>query len=92
MVSLAISCTLIGAALGLRFKVLILVPATAISLVLIMGIALISANGLAWAIMSAVVGTISLQFGYLGGLVTGVVLAATDLRAPQRAPGPRSAH
>jgi hypothetical protein len=90
MVSLAISCILIGAALGLRFKVLILVPATAISLALIATIALFTGAGLGWALISAVVGTVSLQLGYLGGLVTGIVITAADLRAPQRAP--RSAH
>jgi hypothetical protein len=88
MVSLAICCTLIGAALGLRFKVLILVPTTAISLALIAAIALFTGAGLGWALMSAVLGTVSLQFGYVGGLITSTVIAATDLRAPN----PRSAH
>ena len=90
MVSFFICCSLIGAALGLRFKVLILVPATAISLVPIMG--LFTGAGLGSALISAVAGSVSLQFGYLGGLVTGVAIAATDLRTPQRARGPRSAH
>jgi hypothetical protein len=88
MVSLCICCSLIGAALGLRFKVLVLMPVTAISLVLIMGSTLITGAGLGLALISAVAGTLSLQFGYLGGLVTSVVIAATDLRAPN----PRSAH
>jgi hypothetical protein len=92
MVSLSICCALIGATLGLRFKVLILVPVTAISLVLIMDIALFNGAGLGRAFISAVAGTVSLQFGYLAGLVTSALVAANDLHTPQRAPDPRSAH
>jgi hypothetical protein len=93
MVSLSVCCALMGVVLGLRFKVLVLVPATAISLALIMGIALIAGAGLLWAVIFAIIGTVSLQFGYLSGLTIGAVIAASDLGAP-RAPAadPRSAH
>jgi hypothetical protein len=61
----------IGSALGLRFRVLVLLPA------ILLGLIVITACGLAqgatiWSItLTNVVGATCLQFGYLGGVLLG---------------------
>ena len=76
MFSLAIVCALIGAVLGLRFKVMVLVPTIAICT---MAIALgnIAFGGGAWmaAIETAIAITLA-QVGYLGGAAIRLFLAA----------------
>ncbi len=63
----AIMTTLIGAMLGLRFKVLILVPAIVTSFLAIFGIGIAHGVGL-WASLLATLLTITtLQIGYLAG-------------------------
>jgi hypothetical protein len=90
MVSLAICCSLIGALLGLRFKVLILVPTTTIGILFIVGIALSSGSGVWWASLVTAMAATSLQIGYLSGAATGLLVTASDLRAVRRV-DPRSA-
>ena len=77
---LAMTAMLIGAVLGLRFKVLILVPAT------IIGSAAALAVGMAygknvWSILLDMVLVIAaLEMGYLGGTVIRFVIAGTRVR------------
>jgi len=73
----ALSMLGIGSALGLRFRVLVLVP------VILLGLIVYTACGLAqgtsvWSIMlTSIVGATCLQFGYLAGaLAKSVILAA----------------
>jgi hydrogenase/urease accessory protein HupE len=90
VVSLAIACFLIGTLLGLRFRVLILVPTTLIGSLLVVGIA-ISSGSSAWrAVVVALMAATSLQIGYLGGAATSLLVTASELRAARRV-DPRSA-
>jgi hypothetical protein len=67
---------LVGAALGQRFKVLVLMPATAIVLVLAVGTGVTQART-AWSIvLMAAAAATCLQIGYLVGIGVHHVLAA----------------
>jgi hypothetical protein len=69
MTLLVMPAMVIGAMLGLRFKVLILVPATVIGSAATLGAGMTHSNSL-WSILLAMVLVISaLQMGYLGGAV-----------------------
>ena len=85
MVSLSVCAAMIGAALGSRFKVLVLVPATAIWALATMAVALGTGAGAWSALMLSLDAVISLQVGYIGGLVIDVATAASTA-------DPRSAH
>jgi hypothetical protein len=83
MVSLAVCAAMVGAALGSRFKVLVLVPATAITALATMAVAVCAGAG-AWStLMLSLDAVISLQVGYIGGLVIDVVTTtpAADARS-----------
>lgn len=78
MVLLSIVCILIGALLGLRFRVLVLVPATAICIFLVLLVGLSSGAGAAWTAIVAVIAAALLQVGYLGGVAMSFFVAETD--------------
>jgi hypothetical protein len=85
MVWMAISGALLGAVLGLRFKVLVLLP---VILVGVLGIAVasaISGTPISIILINASVWTVALQFGYLGGLFSRSIVVAARIR-----PVPRS--
>lgn len=67
MLPLAITATLVGAVLGLRFKVLVLLPAIAICLASIAAGSLALAIGPWRALTAMIVATIALQMGFLAG-------------------------
>ena len=76
MTLLVMPAMLIGAMLGLRFKVLILVPAIVIGSAATLGAGMTHSNSL-WSILLAMVLVISaLQIGYLGGAVIRFVSGA----------------
>jgi hypothetical protein len=72
-----ICCALIGAVLGLRYKVLVLVPAIGCALLVTLVTGIARAEG-AWAILaaSAAVATV-VQIGYLAGTLTRFTVAGT---------------
>src|SRR5215470_19595925 len=76
MFSLAIVHTLIGAVLGLRFKVMVLVPMFAISLIAIAGVNAALGTGLWMTLIEMVIAVTSTQVGYLGGAAIRLFLAA----------------
>jgi hypothetical protein len=82
MVMIALCSSLIGAVLGTRFRVQVLFPVTAFGFVIVAVIA--AAKG--WTVWSAIttelVCAVSLQIGYLGGLV--VLACMTAARVPLR--------
>jgi hypothetical protein len=83
MIHLAVFCALVGAVFGLRFKVMVLVPLTAIGGVatVIGGLALgLPASTIAVSIIAL---AFALQGGYLLGSLTRMTMAA--LRAPRTA-------
>jgi hypothetical protein len=79
MLILATTAIIIGALLGQRFKVFILVPAIAISSAATFGIG-IAHNSSLWSILLATVLAISaLQMGYLGGVIIRFVSAGVQV-------------
>jgi hypothetical protein len=67
---LAMICFLIGAMLGLRFKVLVLLPAIVVLLVATISVGIARSDS-GWAILLATaLGMVSLQLGYLAGTCT----------------------
>ena len=76
MFSLAILCALIGAVLGLRFKVMVLVPTIAISVVVI-AVANFGFGTSPWmAVIETVVAVTLVQVGYLSGAAIRLFLAS----------------
>jgi hypothetical protein len=94
MLALALTAALVGAVLGLRFKVLVLVPAIAIFVALIAAASLALAIGPWRALIAVVVATIALQIGFLGGSGTRLFVAGGRTWAARRpsAAASRPAH
>jgi hypothetical protein len=83
MIVLSTISLLVGALLGQRFKVMVLMPATAIVLVIAVGTGVTHAYT-AWSIiLMAVAAATSMQIGYLIGIgVHHVLAAALSSRSP----------
>ena len=81
MVMLLIFTMLIGAVLGMRFKVLVLVPATALVVLLIAAAGIAHGDGAGVILLAMVLAAVGLQMGYLGG--TGTRFAMAAARAPR---------
>jgi hypothetical protein len=64
----AIVTLCMGCALGLRFKVFILLPAILISIALITTVALSRGAGIGTVSVLNIIAAVGLQFGYLGGI------------------------
>lgn len=69
---------LIGALLGMRFKVLVLIPAMGFLFMAILAECVIRAESLSFTIAAVVLAVSSLQIGYLGGVVTRYTAALAD--------------
>jgi hypothetical protein len=82
MIALSMISLLVGAALGQRFKVMVLMPAIAIVLVLAVGTGVAHAQT-AWSIvLMAVAAATCLQIGYLIGIfIRHVLVAALSRRS-----------
>jgi hypothetical protein len=81
MIILVILSILFGAALGTRFKVLVLFPAIFVSAALIAGATAAHGSSVWSAVLSMAVSATGLQMGFLGGVATRFVVAAA--RAPR---------
>jgi len=93
MMILALISLLAGAALGMRFKVLVLVLGIALTLLLVACIGLGRGDSLGTFLLMAAVAVASLQIGYFGGGIIRYVMATArmgGLRAAQ--PARRGAH
>jgi hypothetical protein len=82
MISLSLISFLFGAALGQRFKVLVLVPAMAIIIAFSIGAGLTQAQPW-WIVLMAVTASACLQFGYFAGI--GIRYVLTDTRSAEAA-------
>jgi hypothetical protein len=83
MVMIALCSSLIGATLGTRLKVLVLVPGLILGIVLVTAVAAVTGAAISAAIGAFVVWAVFLQLGYLGGLLTRFCLEAMGV-VPQR--------
>jgi len=79
MVMIALCSSLIGATLGTRLRVLVLVPALILGIVLVAAVAAVTGATVSAAIGAVIVWALFLQFGYLGGLLTRFCLEAMGL-------------
>lgn len=78
--TLAISAVLVGALLGLRFQVLVLVPAIAIVALLAHRIGLAHHSSVEFTLFAVASAIAALQLGYLGGAFLQSILRDTDSR------------
>ncbi|HEY1579301.1 MAG TPA: hypothetical protein VGF82_19715 [Terracidiphilus sp.] len=79
MVMIGLCSLLIGAVLGTRLRVKALFPAVVLGLVLVTAASAFKGSGAISALIGAAVWTVSLQFGYLGGLLSRYSMAASRL-------------
>lgn len=77
MFSLAIVYALIGAVLGLRFKVMVLVPTIAISMILIAMVNVVLGFGIWMTVIETVIAVTLVQVGYLCGAAIRLFLAGS---------------
>ena len=77
MVMIALCSSLIGAVLGIRFRVYVLFPAAMLGLLIVATIAAFKGSALSSAVVAAIACVISLQIGYLGGLFTRFCMTAS---------------
>jgi hypothetical protein len=66
---------LMGAVLGMRFKVLILAPAMGLSTLAVIATSVACAYSIPDILIAVVLALICVQFGYLGGLLTRYTIA-----------------
>ena len=85
MLLLAICCILVGAVLGLRFTVWILVPGIAFGLFAAAAAGIAHRHDLGTIALAMVLIAAGLQFGYLAGTGIGYVMAGA--RTPRARPG-----
>ena len=79
LTTLTITAILAGAVLGLRFKILVLVPATVIGSAATLGATITQGNGLWFLLLTLVLVIFALQIGYLSGaFLRSVTVGARD--------------
>ena len=76
MLAISMICLLLGAALGQRFTVFVLVPAMAIVMVLSVGAGWTHPHAAWWIVKTAGAAAICLQCGYFAGIITRHYLVA----------------
>jgi hypothetical protein len=87
MMMIALSSSLIGAVLGTRLRVFVLLPFILLGLLLVTIVSAFNGVTIWWTLGAAALWAISLQLGYLGGLMARVCLASMRV-----APNRRSLH
>ena|ERR1043166_1278606 len=86
MFMLLISSALLGAIVGLRFKVLVLLPALFLLFLLVLGLGVLRGESLPEILLASVVGGTGLQLGYLCGAALAFAVAAARLPRPASLP------
>ncbi len=79
---LAIISALAGIALGLRYKVLILVPTIALAMVFAMIVGIARADHIGSIVLTMVILGTAVQFGYLAGIAIRAVVGTVILKQP----------
>ncbi len=89
MMTLMLICLLLGAVLGQRFKILVLVPGMAVVLPLVAAVGIVRADPYGKIAIAIMVAAASLQLGYLAGTALRhllVLLRASQINASSRSP------
>jgi hypothetical protein len=84
MLNLFLLSVLVGAVLGMRLKVLILIPAIGFFVIGIIGIGTVRGDGLWLVVSPAILAITCLELGYLAGSTTRFVMAAVHIRQAKR--------
>jgi hypothetical protein len=71
IVTCAVTAFLIGAILGLRFRVLVLIAPVIIGFVAILAVGIASGSGAGFILFAVFLGLTALQLGYVAGAVIG---------------------
>ena len=82
MMTLSMISFLVGAVLGQRFKIVVLIPAFAIVLVFVIGTGVVLTQAAWWIVLMAAAAVTCLQIGYFVGIGVHHVLAAALSRRP----------
>jgi hypothetical protein len=88
MMTLMLICLLLGAVLGQRFRVLVMIPGMAVVLPLIAAAGVMRADPYGQIAIALMVAAVSLQLGYLAGIALRhllVLLRASQINASSRA-------
>jgi hypothetical protein len=84
MLTLSLISMLVGAVLGTRFKVLVLLPAIFAAVLAILAVGITSSTNFPIIALAMVLATTCLQVGYLGALATRYVVAVARAGLIQR--------
>ena len=81
MLMLIMTSVLLGAALGLRFKVFVLFPVAAVALIGIEAVGFANGSGFAWLALAALAVSVGLQLGYVLGSAAIHIFALSQTRS-----------
>ena len=82
MILLPLLCVLAGAWLGFYFQVYVLIPATPLALMVVVGAGFASNVGLWWLALDASVAALALQIGYIVGNILHIRTAPLTRNCP----------
>ena len=85
MEALASICFLVGAVLGLRFKVLILIPAIGLSVLVVTANGIVIGESLWRLALVWVIPATSIQLGYIGGTVVQLLFRSAGVTLRSKA-------
>ena len=91
MLAISMLCLLLGAMLGQRFTVLVLVPAMAIVMILSVGAGSVHPESAWWIVKMAGAAAICLQCGYFAGIMMRHFLAEAPSEQPSSLAGTENA-
>jgi len=77
MIAVTFGGLLLGAVLGTRFRVFVIIPAAIFGLILVALVAVVKGAAISSVVIAIVTYAISLQIGYLVGLFTRYLMVAT---------------
>lgn len=84
MIMIMLASSLVGAVLGIRFRIHVMAPAVLLGLITIAIIAVVEGAAISSALATMAVYVVAMQLGYLGGLFARFCMAAA--RVPSHRP------
>jgi len=85
MMMLVLAMLLLGAEFGVRFKVLILIPAIGLAFITVLATGIARSDGASTILITAAVTAGCLQIGYFCGIIANYRSAATHTKSPPKA-------